>query len=1021
MNKLFLRLLLRLSFLLVFPGAICCTGKDEETVPVKGVELATHSCTLLIGRTIQLHAEILPGDATDRQLSWASSNTGVASVDAEGVVTALAEGAATITVTTHDGGFSAKCSITVTAIVQGSRKGVVTAANYGGSGSGGDDVRPGGGGKNGYNYVFGGNTIQVTKEILDNIEGLASTGFSLPGDTEGNSSIGTGDVIVFPICNPFPGGYAGKIEKVTTEDDGKTYRYDMSVAALDEVFEELDLKQTDIDLDPLIERVEDESGRMVPYTVAGNGVEISIEDLFPSLSFDLSEHSKLELAARIWLNLDLDASIKGFSLKHAEVRIDAEAIMNAKIGLVKEVKATWKSPRMKMILAAIPVGPIIITPEVYVQLELDLKGEVSINATLSFRKAFYATAVYDGEFNCDGHWVETGNDGERPFSASGEIGGSIEFGPNIGLSVSVYGGALGLSVDLDIHAELELSNETASLTDLLNKTNAGEWLSSTSLTFKIPIRFGGSFDLAWRCHFDFKLPDSMSLAFTLWNRTLIPTLDADSFAIKTFRDRASAEISATIENRSIFQDLYLKIYKGHEAEGESFEVVRFNQPVFPEREETASCKAVFNNMIPGQEYYVDGPYVTVSGAEVGMYPWPGDVNRIIRYGDLSPYKIPFWAWWNGDKQVIEDELITNREAFGVSILEVEVDEKLFPDEDIYSGTIYFDSPVKAIGERAFFHSGEEESGTYPFLEWIELPETVESIGAEAFAGSSYGSTIIIPESVKEVGDYAFGGVWNIEGGSGLIKVGNGAFQDDRIYEIPESLIEIGDRAFAETPIRELSLSSSVTLGQAAFWGCYLLEKVYVNTRVIPYMAFYGTACMDLEIGEDVEIISDYAFDGVRDMKGISLAHVKEIGSHAFYGCCPDYLDMGDKLEKIGEESFYSYEFGNGKLDFPKTVRDMGTWDFYRGFNNVDDIYLYPAVAPEGFLGFLYSVSDARHTKPIRIHVPKEQFENYESLVKRCEEWSFDDVSGYYQTRHIVGWGENGRDQLEITAYIIPDL
>lgn len=55
---------------------------------------------------------------TDQSLSWASSNTSVATVDNNGVVTGVAKGSATITVTTADGKHSAKCKVTVKDITE---------------------------------------------------------------------------------------------------------------------------------------------------------------------------------------------------------------------------------------------------------------------------------------------------------------------------------------------------------------------------------------------------------------------------------------------------------------------------------------------------------------------------------------------------------------------------------------------------------------------------------------------------------------------------------------------------------------------------------------------------------------------------------------------------------------------------------------------------------------------------------------------------------------------------------------
>ena len=80
-----------------------------------GVTLNCSNKTLLgIGATTQLTGAVLPADATNKALFWSSSNTAVATVDSNGLVTAVGEGTATITARTQDGSnVSATCQITV--------------------------------------------------------------------------------------------------------------------------------------------------------------------------------------------------------------------------------------------------------------------------------------------------------------------------------------------------------------------------------------------------------------------------------------------------------------------------------------------------------------------------------------------------------------------------------------------------------------------------------------------------------------------------------------------------------------------------------------------------------------------------------------------------------------------------------------------------------------------------------------------------------------------------------------------
>ena len=89
-------------------------SEPADPVPVTGVSVNPTSLTLEAGETGTIAATIAPSNATNKKVTWTSSNTAVATVN-DGLVTAVAEGTATITVKTNDGDFEATCDVTVTA------------------------------------------------------------------------------------------------------------------------------------------------------------------------------------------------------------------------------------------------------------------------------------------------------------------------------------------------------------------------------------------------------------------------------------------------------------------------------------------------------------------------------------------------------------------------------------------------------------------------------------------------------------------------------------------------------------------------------------------------------------------------------------------------------------------------------------------------------------------------------------------------------------------------------------------
>ena len=85
-----------------------------DVVPVESVSLDKTEYTFnTIGNTLTLKATVLPADATDKSVSWTSDKEAVATVDANGQVTAKGNGKATITVKTKDQGKTASCEVTV--------------------------------------------------------------------------------------------------------------------------------------------------------------------------------------------------------------------------------------------------------------------------------------------------------------------------------------------------------------------------------------------------------------------------------------------------------------------------------------------------------------------------------------------------------------------------------------------------------------------------------------------------------------------------------------------------------------------------------------------------------------------------------------------------------------------------------------------------------------------------------------------------------------------------------------------
>lgn len=93
-------------------------NKPPTHIAVSSVELNKQSISCVVGDVVTLTATVLPSDATNKNITWSSSNDSVVKID-NGVVTAISKGTSVITVTTEDGGFTVSCNVVVDVAIDG--------------------------------------------------------------------------------------------------------------------------------------------------------------------------------------------------------------------------------------------------------------------------------------------------------------------------------------------------------------------------------------------------------------------------------------------------------------------------------------------------------------------------------------------------------------------------------------------------------------------------------------------------------------------------------------------------------------------------------------------------------------------------------------------------------------------------------------------------------------------------------------------------------------------------------------
>ena len=206
------------------------------------------------------------------------------------------------------------------------------------------------------------------------------------------------------------------------------------------------------------------------------------------------------------------------------------------------------------------------------------------------------------------------------------------------------------------------------------------------------------------------------------------------------------------------------------------------------------------------------------------------------------------------------------------------------------------------------------------IELVTIGPEVEVI-PDNFAKQSKIQEVNIPNSVKSIGNNAFALCDLMENatiGTSVTKIGNSAFEGcSRLTHIaiPNSMTTMGDNVFSGcSSLASATLGSSIaSIGNQAFYGCSNLQNMEIpeSVTIIGDGAFQNCSLLgNILISNSVTSIGNSAFQNCVSLKNIVLPDaLTTIGSSAFQECeCLEYVVMGNSVESIGEHAFlYCWE------------------------------------------------------------------------------------------------------------------
>ena len=280
------------------------------------------------------------------------------------------------------------------------------------------------------------------------------------------------------------------------------------------------------------------------------------------------------------------------------------------------------------------------------------------------------------------------------------------------------------------------------------------------------------------------------------------------------------------------------------------------------------------------------------------------------------------------EEVIADGItywINEKEAV-VAAADSSLTEANIPSVVEFEGNQY---PVIKINDKVFFGNAN--------LIVVTLPESLTTLGGEAFRGCQSLKIVKIPSKVTAIPDHCFEGCSSLESVTipdGVTTIGTDAFYKCKNLEsvaLPESLTTLGSRSFEFCKsLKTIKIPSGVTtIPFQCFNGCSLLESIAIPEGVtdIGNEAFSGCNLNALTLPESLEKIGSWAFYYNRSLKSINIpAKVKTIEEWAFTYCGLTELVIPEGVTTIGQRAFSANSLQ--KLTLPSTITSIGESAFY---------------------------------------------------------------------------------------------
>lgn len=250
-----------------------------------------------------------------------------------------------------------------------------------------------------------------------------------------------------------PDGLLAKVKSVTETETGYEITYEE--AELGDAFDKIDIPEQYIPLNDKVVRIVDADGNDINYvkevTRTSGSEELKIvlpEKAWTIEGIDITPKMTIDMAMRYVMRYDDGA------IDIAHCKIDADVVLGADVALKKLAESSpvddlWDL--CTVYFAAIPVGPIVVTPYARLVFLFKAEGTVTLEASISYERTVHAHLQYQKSQGLD---LKVNLDPEKEDALTYKFGPKFEGGFSYGLSLiaslGIYGKVFSLNGKIDL-------------------------------------------------------------------------------------------------------------------------------------------------------------------------------------------------------------------------------------------------------------------------------------------------------------------------------------------------------------------------------------------------------------------------------------------------------------------------------------------------------------------------------------------------------------------------------------------